>query len=565
MGNVEQAYLGNVTAVTGDPVTVPLTYTGSPTTNVGAITQRIAYDPGKLTYINVTGSGLLSSGITASASSGLITITWFSVGGALINTPGTQFNLNFLYTGNTTTGVTFSTGCVITAATTNANIPVTYNNGSVALFIPPTSFASLAPAITNAVQGQIVDVPLTLTGMPAGTNNFDIHLTYDNPRMSFIGFINPLFPGTYSSSGNTITMVYTNTTDPPPSINGVFVTLRFLYNGVGTANINFASGCQFSNSLGVPVNVGYTNGSVSPAPAVVNATIGMVSATSPSPVSIPVTLSDIPAGTDIGAVTMKIGFDASKLAYINALNPFGAIIDVTGNIISIGWSTTTPTALNGIPFITLNFNYAASGNATTIVTFNDGCQLANLVGTIVPANWNNGGVNTFFKISGTLTYDVPSSVVLDNVTIYVKDGPEPIPPAVGPIPNILFSTTTDPSGYFEVNVPNGSYYLYAYCTKSWAGADGGDVTQIRRLIANLSNNINTPIRLLSADVSQDGVIDGTDVTALRRKIANLTPNPNFKAPDWLFENPGVVVSGADVANENFTGLCSGDVNGSYPN
>lgn len=573
LGNVQKATLAKLPALAGSLVTVPLTYTGLPGTSASAITQRIAYDAGKLTYINVTGSGLLGSGINASASAGIITITWTNPGGALINTPGTQFNLNFLYAGSTDTAfVSFSTGCVITATTTNANIPVTYQYGGVALQVPPTAFASLGPPILTAVQGQMVEVPLMLSGPGmAGVDNFDIHLTYDNPRMSFHSFINPLLPGTYttSSSGNTINLSYTNTADPLPPITGQFIVLRFVYNGVGTASINFASNCQFSIAEN-PVNVGYTNGSVSPAPATVNATIGTVAATSPSPVAIPVTFSDIPSGTSIGAVTMNIGFDASKLAYINAVNPYNATIDVNGNVISIAWLTTSTIDLNNIPFITLNFNYAAAGNATTLVVFKDGCQLANLAGTIVPTNWKDGGINTFFKISGVLSYDLPSGVLLDNVTVYIKDGPEPAPPNVTPVPNILYSTTTNAAGYYEINVPNGSYWIYAACNKMWQGADGGDVTQMRRLIAGLSHNINTPLRLLSANVDRSyapnpiDAIDGTDVTALRRKIAGLTPNPNYKALDWLFDNPPVEVNGANVPNKNFTGLCSGDVNGSYP-
>jgi hypothetical protein len=410
----------------------------------------------------------------------------------------------------------------------------------------------------------MIDVPLTLSGMPANTTNFNINLTYDNPRMSFIGVFNAIQPVITNASGNTISITNTNPIIPIPSINTQFLVLRFLYNGVGTAAVNFASSSQFSN--GTPILVGYTNGSVSPAPATVNATIGMVSAVSPATIAVPVTLSNIPSGTSIGAVTMNVGFDASKLTYVSAVNPNNATIQLNGNVVHIAWATTSAVDLNNAPFVTLNFNYAASGNATTQITFTDGCQLANLAGTIVPTNWINGGVNLFYKLSGILTYDLPNSQVLDNVTIYIKNGAEPTPLAPAPLPVVLYTTTTNASGYFEVNVPNGSYFLYASTTKDWEGIDGGDVTQIRRQIAGLSNGIDgSAIRTRSADVSQDGEIDGTDVTALRRRIAGLTPNPNYKAPDWIFENPAVTVNGAALPNQNFKGLCSGDVNGSYPN
>ncbi len=202
-----------------------------------------------------------------------------------------------------------------------------------------------------------------------------------------------------------------------------------------------------------------------------------------------------------------------------------------------------------------------------MITFKDGCQLASLANPypIIPANWINGGVNTLFKLSGTLTYDVPSNVPLNNVTIFIKNGPEPVPPATTPIPSTLYTTTTDALGYFEMNLPNGTYYVYAGSTIAWGGVDGGDVTQVRRQIAGLPNGIDgSPLRLRSADVSQDGFIDGTDVTALRRRIANLTPNPNYKAPEWFFDNPVVIINGVELPNQNFKGLCSGDVNGTSP-
>ncbi|MCX6304744.1 MAG: cohesin domain-containing protein [Bacteroidetes bacterium] len=559
--NTAQANIGHITAPLGT-VVVPVTYTGFPT-NVGSITQRISYDPTKLTYISTTGTGNLT-GSTAALSAGVVIITWTNPLGKDINT--SQFNLNFSYTTLATTNVNFSTGCVITTTTPVTNIPVTYNNGSVAPGVPITAFASM-PAITTGVQGQVVDVPLTFTGMPAGTNNFDIKLVYDNPRMSFIGVFNPLYPITTYASGSNINIVYTGAA---PSINGQFLVLRFMYNGVGTANINFANGTQFSN--GSPVSVGYTNGSVSPAPAIVNANIAFVNATSPSSVAVPVTFNNIPVGTEIGAVTMNIGFDATKLTYVNASNPHGATIQLTGNILHIAWSNTLPTIVNGSAFVTLNFLYSASGNATTQIIFKDGCQLANMAGTIVPANWNYGGINVNlqYTISGHLEYNSAplANGPIAGATIYIKDGPEPVPPAVAPVPNVIATTTTDASGFYTVNVLNGTYYIYASSTGVWTGVDQGDVINLRRYIAGLTSTIDPPnggpLRVRAADINQDGAVDNGDVIPLRRRIAGLTPNANYLAPDWLFENPAIIVNNANLPGTNFLGIVSGDVNGTYP-
>jgi hypothetical protein len=567
MGNAAHADIDEVSASLGT-VVVPVKYTGF-ASNVASLTQKISYDPAKLTYISTSGTGNLATGVIANVLNGVITLTWTSAAGQDINYPASQINLNFSYLSLVTTPVNFSTGCIITTPTPVTNIPVTYLNGSVTPAPPITSFASL-PAITTAVQGQFVDVPLTFTSMPDGTNNFNVNLTYDNPRMSFIGILNPPSTITSNVSGNTISLLYTNTTVPAPSINGEFLVIRFLYNGVGTANINFANGCQFSN--GSPIGVGYTNGSVTPALAAVNANIGTVNAASGSQVAIPVTFTGIPSGTNIGALTMNIGFDATKPTYVNALNPNNANVQLVGSVLNIAWSNPAQPIENNSTFITLYFNYAASGNTTTSIIFKDGCQAAiTPSGAIVPANWNNGGVNIAVphSISGYLKYDNSPAVNMPiaGATIYVKDGPEPVPPAVGPIPNIIATTTTGADGSYTVNVLDGSYYIYASNTATWAGGDQGDVINLRRYIANLSPNtiVGNALRVRASDINQDGSVENGDVIPLRRRIANLTPNPNFLAPDWLFWNPSVVVNSANLIGIDLLGICSGDVNGSYPN
>ncbi len=178
-----------------------------------------------------------------------------------------------------------------------------------------------------------------------------------------------------------------------------------------------------------------------------------------------------------------------------------------------------------------------------------------------------GTINVIgYKVSGYLTYDKPTTLPLAGagVTVYLKSGAEPVPPATLPVPTVLYSVNTDVNGYYEFYVPNGTYYLYAANTAAWTGVAPNDVTNLQRYIANLlPNTVNTPLRVRAADINQDGLIQPNDVTPLQRRIANILPNPNYKAPNWLFENPTIVVNNANVT-QNFKGIVSGDVNGSYP-
>jgi hypothetical protein len=560
LSNTEQAHLGNVTTNIGGIASVPLTYIGLAATKAGAITQRISYDPGKLTFINVTGSGNLSSGINAGAAAGIVTIVWTNnLTGALINATGTRFNVNFQVNGSTSTPVSFSTGCVITAFSPQTNIAVTYNNGSVSPTTTPTSFAKLTPAITNAVQGQFVYVPLTLSGMPSNTSNFDVYLIYDNPRMDFIGVQSAVQPVTESHIGSSIHITNTNPLTASPSINTQFLVLKFRYNSVGTANIMFDAGSQFSN--GSPIAVGYENGSVSPATAVVNANIGVVSATSPASVQVPVTFTNIPGGTTAGAVTMNIEFDALRLTYVNYTSPLSLTVQPNGNVLNITWFYTSTPIVNGTPFITLNFNYAASGSSAAKITFKDGCQLSEYApptSPIIPTNWNSGGVNTTFKLSGTLKYDnhPPYSNNLAGFTITLK---------TYPAGNFVGTATTNASGYYEFTVTNGTYKLFtaAPVTATWYASDYS--ASLIFLYANGYNLITDPtaLKYQAGDVNLDGWMLDDDANDVFYR-ANGYLVPDYIAPDWLFQLPVVTISGANLPNQNYFGICSGDVAGEGP-
>ncbi len=575
-GLAQKANLVPATAATGGNVTIPLEYTSLP--SVAAITQKVHYDPTKLTFVSVTGIGTLLSGMNynSNASTGVITITWTNTnsGGANVNANSNKFLLNFVYIGSTVTNVDFIGGCLISTPTPVTNVPISYSGGTVSL-AAPTATAVLG-SITTAVQGIDFEVPVTLTGFPdgpsGGTQAFTLTIPYDSPRLSFIGIASPVPSGLFASQASgTLTITWSDPT--APIINGIFFKLKFKYNGIGQANVSFGNSCVFNTyNSGVvgTVQVAYTNATVTPALAPSNATLGYVTGVSGSAVEIPISFSGLPLS--MGAADIRVSYDFTKLSYIDAINTKpGTVInlDLPNHRIYITWSNPAGADING-EFLKLRFDYSNGGGCGAAVSFNDGCLLTGIVDPTppitvqtVPANWIQGGIDLLFKISGILTYDAPSSAPLDGVTIQIKNGAEPIPPAIAPLPATLYTATTDANGYYEVFVPNGSYYIYASTTKAWDGVDGSDVTNIRRYIALLSSTLNSPLRLRSADVSQSGTIDGTDVTAIRRRIALLTPNPSFKAPDWIFQNPNVLINCANLPNQNFTGLCSGDVNGSY--
>ena len=574
MANVPQkANLVGGTAATGSNISALVEYAAMPT-NIGAITQKVHYDPTKLTFISVTGSGNLLTGINFSAdiTNGLITFTWTNTGGTDINylpTGTNYFMLNFIYTGSTTTNVDFVAGCIISTAPPVTNVAVTYAGSTISLNNSPTATAVLG-SVTGALQGQDYEVPLTLAGFPTGisggTQAFTLTIPFDSPRLSFIGVSSPAPSGlVVNQASGVITLAWSDPSGPNINSNPPFLKLKFKYNGIGTANVSFGNGCVFNTNTGGvigTVQVAYTNATITPATATANATIGFVQATAGNNVLVPVNFSGLPVPpTGMGAVTLFITYDYNKLTFIDAQNnTYGANVnlDASTHIISIAWASGSATDINH-KFLDLRFTYnAGGGGCGAAVSFTDDCELANSSAVIVPANWNNGGVNLMFKISGYLTYDGaprPDTITLRHVTVYCKTNPGGV---------VVTSTTTDATGYYEFYVPNGSYYLDAATTKPWGGVTILDVAYLRAKVQTATPlPFEDALRLKAGDVDQNGVLTILDVALLQSRAQGGSP-PLYTAPDWLFEHPVLTINCAN-ASMNFHGICSGDVNGSYPN
>lgn len=547
----------------GAIVSVPLYYPVF-TENAGSLTQKIQYDPAKLSFQSITPKGNLIGAI-GSATGGIVTIAWSDLAGVNIGTPGDTIVLNFIYNGPTDATLNFAPGCVITT-TASANIPVTYSNG---LITAPVANGIATLGSMDACQGEIIEVPLDFSSFPATVSSFSLNVVFQDPKLSFIEInsVNPVGNLTFNKTGNILSFAWTSLEGA--DINGTFLNIKFRYNGVGAAGIDFGAGCSFTILPSTPVLVSYTNSLITPVEVVGNdASIGFVQATSGTIVFVPVSFSGL--ASDIGAVTLFADFDIANLSFIDASsNPFGALVYATGNTVAVSWASATPTNVNG-EFVVLRFMYNnTGGTGASPITFADGCEIANVDHVIQCMDYHDGGVNLKFKISGTLKYDDGSpyfrNVPLANFKVYLKDAMEPVVPATTPVPVKLDSVITDANGYFEFMALNGTYYLYGGQTAAWAGVGPPDVTNIRRYIAGLSNTIiGNALRVRAVDINQDGIIDPSDVTPLRRRIANLSPNPNYLAPDWFYTNPVVVVFGAAVDNQNFLGICSGDADGSYP-
>lgn len=565
-----KATLVGGTAVTGGPVTVQLRFEDF-LVKAGAITQKIHYDVTKLDFVSAVGLDTLA-GVIGNASGGVVTLTWTRTGGGNINwlaaTPNSNLILlTFVYTGNTATNLEFYPGCIISTATDPpANIPVSYYNGMVEPGTP-VAHASLG-SIAGALQGTDYEIPLTLSDFDALVNKagaITLTIPYDSPKLSFINASSNPHGAIVNANGSYVSIVWTNAA--PGLIDGEFLKLKFKYNGVGDAHLDFGAGCLFTTTTGDAIQVGYMNGIVTPGGSS-NAYIGIPISPTGADVAVPVYFTDMPP--DVGAITLNIAFDFSKLSYIQVTDfpaDGSANVNVTGNIIHIVWISPTPwTGINTTPFCNLNFHVSGGGQAP--VNFDNGCEIANNAfptPSIIPTIFHNGGVNLVYKVSGILTYDNIPNTPLGGITVYLKQGVDPYPNTT-PLPVIAASTTTDANGYFEMFVANGTYWLDGDRDVPWVHAGLSDIINLQRYVAGLPSTIPTlplwNLRQKAANVFMNAFINGGDIIVLQRRYAGFEPgpnNPNYTAGNMTFEHPSFTVVNAPVI-QNFKGLYTGDVN-----
>ncbi len=571
------ATLVGATALTGHYVTVQVRFENV-TENAGSITQNIHYDVDKLDFVNAMGMDALA-GVIGNASDGIVHITWTNDVGADINWSPATANLilvTFLYTGNTATDLEFYPGCIVTNADDPPdNLEVSYHNGTVE---PGAAVAGASlGSIADAEQGMEYDIPLSLSGFDAlgsGTAGaITLHIPFDIPELTYVGA--PLNPHSalINATSTGISIVWTNAS--PGLIDGEFLTLRFKYNGVGDAHIDFGAGCLFSTVTGDPIQVSYINGVITQGGAS-NAYIGMPTSETGANISVPVYFTDMPA--NVGAITLNIQFDASRLSYINVSDFPGvgaANFNMTGNTIRIVWTSPTPwTDINTEDFCNLNFHVNGGGQAP--IAFVAGCEIATNEmpdPIIVPTAWHDGGVNLVYKISGYLTYNNVDNTPLQGITVYLKQGDNPYPLTI-PAPVIVTSAITDATGYFEMYAANGTYWLdgdqnFPLWSTDWVNV--GDIINVQKYVAGVTPNTIGPItptppwtlRQKAANVFRNEDINGGDIIVLQKRVAGVLPNPNYTAGDMTFENPVIIIDSAPVI-QDLKGISTGDVNGSYP-
>jgi hypothetical protein len=424
------ATLSDGTCSSGMPFVIPVTLSDMPLT--GSFTLKIAYDENMFDFGAISVGGNLT-GATASATNGEVTIVWVTPlvypNGRDITTTGPTFlNLHFVCNLPGNSAVTFAPGSVFTTGGgAPAVIPVCFINADITQV--PTLNTAQIDTLTGVSQGNLISLPLILN-IADLVGAFTLNIDFNSPVLAYAGYevVNPLATNVLGNvTGNRLTLVYENFS-APSALSGTFLNLKFHYNGMGEGFVGFDGTNQFDDFAGQPINVRFTDGYVTPGfnPGNASVEIGSVSASVNDIIDVPVVL-DGGSSNPLGAATMFIGYDNTKLSFIGAVDQLsGTTIDQIGNQINIAWANSSGVTFTNSTFLKLKFKFFGGGSIgcgsdiyfTNDLVTNQSCELANGVATTIPANWQNGGIN-LYPVTPVITGQ--ANPVVGNVLNYSTD------------------------------------------------------------------------------------------------------------------------------------------------
>jgi len=391
------------------------------TTNVGAVSLFIGYDPNVLTFVGSTLVDPQFGGyvINNMAASHQVGIQWSNPYGADIN--GVVLTLQFQYgiLGGSC-GLIFGPGCEFADILLNS-IPVTYTNGSI-------EAAAGIPTITidevNATAGPITTgVGVTGAGFTSNVGAITLYIEFDKTVLQFTGFsttLTALYVNGNNSTG-LIGVTYSNTTGE--SINTKFLTLNFIYDGTDTSELVFKSGCEIAKPDLSLINVSFDNGFVRPLGTSYKLTIDNAVESPGNVIGIPIKAEGFNPNL-MGAITLHIGFNPAHLTFIDVTG--GTISGVSANLLSPGligvtWSSSSGALIDGYPFLTLNFDYHFGSSS---ITFEGGCEVADKFLTVFPTTFINGSITPVANgpearlpfLTGTIGETIDFPVTVKNFT-----------------------------------------------------------------------------------------------------------------------------------------------------
>jgi hypothetical protein len=248
--------LTSLSAVVGSTVSMPVTIEGSGYSDVSGITFYINFDDAQVTFSGIIEDVL--TGVTASASNGILKIHWSSEKSYDFSAETHLFDIQFVYNGGFA-GIDFAPGCEIINSNLNP-ISTEYKNGSITAV---QSTRSIVIAEVSALPGSIVGVPISADNfVDCNVGAITLNIVYDDSKLTYHNYTTQQLDGwvVNATNGGTISIVWSDS-DGATLNNGALITLNFDFVG-GFADIDFAPGSIISDVLGVTIPTNFINGKV---------------------------------------------------------------------------------------------------------------------------------------------------------------------------------------------------------------------------------------------------------------------------------------------------------------
>ncbi|MEI7662468.1 MAG: cohesin domain-containing protein [Bacteroidota bacterium] len=512
------AILGSLSSVVqGDDILVPLDL--NITGPVSAFTVYMYFDFPVLAFTGVSIAPALAPFVNVNATGTLITIAYSNPSPAPI-TPGTFLNLKFHYTGMGTGYVNFSGNCEFMDDMINP-INVMYTNGTVAPGILPANAHATIGSVTGSA-GSEITVPIAIEGStsnPIGA--VTMFISYDNEKLSFTGVTGNTYNATYGTSGTQVSIAWNASTSAGVNLTGTFINLTFQYNGGGggvcSSDIYFknddATGqpCELANKNAAFVPAHWINGGVNLFPA----TPAIAGEANP-----------------VAGSVKNYSTDLAMINYMWNVSG-GTITSNLGDHIVVHWGA--------IGAASVNVSYTNPG----------GCNLNNSKSVTII-----GPGSPTTTITGRVAYDNDViSQYMDGVNISLYNSA-----------STLFGSTTTATvlgnkGTFTfTSAPQDDYTIVATLSAPWGGVTGLDALLVELNTAGVLTPPLSGIRYVAGNVNSVLPVNASDALLIKERLAAIIST--FPAGDWVFDT-GIVHNFPGPTTYNFTGLCTGDVNGSY--
>jgi len=216
---------------------------------------------------------------------------------------------------------------------------------------------------------------------------------------------------------------------------------------------------------------------------------------------------------------------------------------IGGGLSPYSYSWTPGTALSNQSASNPIVNPIDTITYTLVLTGNNMCSSTDKVKVIpfLPAGQS--------VVNGHVVYGNPASTPLVNIPVFIKDTDG----------NIVAQCFTDANGDYRFQpFPNGQYTLSASSEQAVGGINSTDALRILRHFVQLQTIGG--IWLKAGDVDATHYVNSVDALSIQMYFIGAISY--FIAGDWIFEEKSLLFDGG-IFNKNLTGLCYGDVNGSF--